>query len=194
MSTVYFISSNRAGADEHEANTETLSPTEERAHVVLSKPRRMLLHFSSQNLQSPPRGLHYLNAFGWGKEKFVQSATLALAAQHSHPKPFFLLLTSCHVLGGRVLTPVCCFRQGSAGPTVEHVGTLQCTPCLWLKACTATSPVFWWSFSSLILLEPSGASHYYALKTRTACFVEHSQRRVRLHPSVSSWYFVFQSP
>ena len=99
MSTVYFISSNRAGADEHEANTETLSPTEERAHVVLSKPRRMFLHFSSQNLESPQRGLHYLNAFGWGKEKFVQSATLALAAQHSHPEPFFSAANFLSCLG-----------------------------------------------------------------------------------------------
>ena len=123
--------------------------------------------------------MHYLSALG-GARKFAQSATLALAAKRWPWRIlFFLLLSSCHVLGGRDLCAGS--RQGSAGPTVEHVGSLWCTPCLWLKAYTATQPCLLGGCFPLLssCRESSGASHI----TQQRCawrFVEHSQRRVRL--------------
>jgi hypothetical protein len=54
MSTVYFISSNRAGTDEHEANTE--DPFGCRADVMLSEfimLRRVFFHFSIEMPRKP---------------------------------------------------------------------------------------------------------------------------------------------
>lgn len=91
--------------------------------------------------QVSPPWTAFFKRVRWGK-KIWPVATLALAAKLASGSFFFLLLSSCHVL---VRTSPACWlrcRQGSVGPTVEHVGSLQCTPCLWLKAYTATSPVF----------------------------------------------------
>lgn len=127
-STSDSISSNRAVTDEHEASTK--NPFACRASVV----HRGLSAYQSRNIdccrlvsQRPPRTA--IKRVEWGRKKALRSRPFAQPLCHSDP--FFLLLSSCHViiLGGRVL---CAgwprVRQGSVGPTVEHVGSLHAMP------------------------------------------------------------------
>ena len=140
MPTVYSISSNGAFTDEHEASTETLSDAEQMLCYQSWLCEDGCYSISAaKTLESPPR-IALSKRFGWGKK--IRPVRNARSRRKRWPWRilFFLLLSSCRVLGGRDLCAGS--RQGSAGPTVEHVGSLQCTPCLWLKAYTATNLVF----------------------------------------------------
>jgi hypothetical protein len=117
----------------------------------------MLLHLVGQSMKSPPR-IAFCERVEWGK-KNCPVATLSLAANLTSGSFFFLLLSSRHGADEScLLAALASLPPGIRWPYHKHVGSLQCTPCLWLKAYTATSPVSMIVFLPY-LAESSGASH-----------------------------------
>jgi len=150
---------------------------------LLSKLRRLLCQLVSQE----PTADCIIEARGWGKEK-SPSRNARSRRESNNRILFFLLLSACHVLCGRILCArlaelppgirwpyqkTCGFLAVHAMPVAQSLYRHQ--PCLLM--------VVFLSY----LAESSGASHI----TQQRCArrsVEHSQRRARPHLFCSSCF------